>query len=193
MRVTATADDTLIQSIVDATEAALLSACGRVDRPFASSATAVTEVLDGTQTRQIMLNYPISAITSIKIGLDSSDPLETLTATDVDSVVFATGKRAIYRTDGGLWNTAGRNVQTSQLPPVREPRIVTIVYNRADDLPDLPKLAIHREVARVYRQIGSEDAASESMPDGYRRDLAKPVDDPIWELAVKSQWEPSVS
>lgn len=193
MRVTSTGDDTLIQTIVDATETALLSACGRKDRPFATTATAVTEVLDGTSTRQIMMNYPITSITSIKIGQDSTDPLETLTPSDVDSVVYATGKRAIYRTDGGLWNTQSRNVQSSDLAAVREPRIVTVVYNRDADLPDLAKIAIHREVARVYRQIGSEDAKSESTPDGYNRDLAEPVSDPIWQLAVKDLWEPSLA
>lgn len=190
---TATGDDALITTLVDATEAALLSACGRKDRPFATAATGVTEVHDGTQTRQIMVNYPISAITSITIGRDASNPVETLSATNVDVVVFATGKRAIYRTDGGLWNTMSRDLRSAELPPVHEPRIVTIVYNRDADLPDLPKLAIHRAVANVYRQIGSEDAKSETLADGYSRSLAAATDDPIWQLAVKDQWEPSIS
>jgi hypothetical protein len=182
MRVTATADDTLIQGIVDATEQTFLIQAGRKERPFATAATGRVEVLNGTGTPQLMLDYPIASITSVKLGLDASSPEETLDATDVDVLVFATGKRAIYRTDGGVFRD--RN----------EPRSVQVTYNHDADAPDFPKVAIKRAVAQVYRQIGSEDAKSESLPNGYNRTLAQfAVDDPIWNIALDSMREPSVA
>lgn len=179
-RVTATADDALFQTLIDPTESLFLSQAGRADRPFATAATGRVEVKDGTGTPMLMLDYPIASITSIKLGVDSTDPDETLDATDVDVVVFATGKRAIRRSDGGLFRTRG------------EARVIHVTYSHDADLPDSPKLAIKRAVAAVYRQIGSEDAKSETMPDGYSRQVAAVTeDDPLWGLALKA-YEPNV-
>lgn len=181
LRATATADDALLQTIIDPVESLFLLQAGRADRPFATAATGRVEVRDGTGTPMLMVDYPIASITSVKLGLDSSNPDETLDATDVDVLVFATGKRAIRRTDGGIFRERG------------EARVVRVTYNHDADLPDGPKIAIKRAVAAVYRQIGSEDAKSETMPDGYSRTVsAVTQDDPLWSLAVTGAYEPQV-
>ncbi len=183
MRVTSTADDSLIQTIVDSVEELFLVDAGRKARPVATTATAArTEYQAGTGTCLLTTDYPIASITSLKIGHDASDPDETLTATDVDVVTWATGSRSVYRTDGGWFGLRG------------QPRMVQIVYtNDADANTSGPTLAIKRAVAQVYRQIGSEDAKSETLPDGYTRTLADIVStDPIWQMAVKTTYEPEM-
>ncbi len=202
LRVTATGDDALIQSIIDPLESLFLAQAGRSTRPFATAATGVVEVKDGTGTPLLMLDYPIAAITSIKIGRDFTAPVETLDPTNVQVIVFATGGRAVWRTDGGVWGelvgsrvgaittaygSTGFAGQASN-----GARIVQVTYDHAADLPDSPKLAIKRAVAGVYRQIGSEDAQSERLPDGYSRVMAEVVTaDPMWTLALLP-YEPNV-
>lgn len=188
MRVTATTDDTLIQGLVDAAEELFCVQCGRKDRPFATAATGRSEVHAGTGTNLLTVDYPIasaSGITSLKIGTDVSDPSETLTATDIDDVTLATGGRSIWRTDGGTFGDW------------MEPRVVHITYNHNADTTSpgaaLAAVAIKRAVAAVYRQIGSEDAKSETLPNGYTRtlqDVAK--GDPVWTVAVDAMWEPEL-
>lgn len=205
LRVTATADDALIQSIIDPIESLFVMQCGRTDRPFATAATGRIEVRSGTGHPLLTLDYPIANITSIKIGRDFTAPDETLDATNVDVVAFATGSRALWRSDGGVWRarsgspsgsvssqnfgSGAANWQWSS----PEPRIVQVTYDHDADLPDFPKLAIKRAVAAVYRQIGSEDAKSETMPDGYSRVVADvATSDPLWAMAVQSATEPRV-
>lgn len=188
MSVTATGDDALIQTYVDAVEQVFAAQCGRNGRPFATTATARSEVLSGTGTRLLVVDYPVSSasgITSLTIGYDSSNPDETLTATDIDTLTVATGSRNIWRTDGG---TFGK---------LAEPRVVHITYNHNGDTvepgTDSAKLAIKRAVAAVYRQRGSEDAKSESLPNGYQRTIEQVCEgDRVWHLAVAANGEPAV-
>lgn len=187
MRVTATADDTLIQGLVDAVEDSFLEDCGRKERPFATAATGRAEVKFGTGTPLLTVDYPIASatgITVLKIGYDVSDPAETLTATDIDEITVATGSRRIWRTDGGTFGKKD------------EPRMVHVTYNHNADTDvagaPIAALAIKRGVAVVYRQIASEDAKSETLPNGYQRSLAQfKLDDPIWDLAVNANREPA--
>lgn len=177
----------VIQEILDHTEGMFLDAINRRDRPFLATAdsTARTEVLDGTGSRILTLDYPISALaTDIVLGLDSSDPDETLEYDDVEQVVFVAGKRTIERTDGGVWGYCGR------------PRYVHVTYKAAVDMPESGKLAIKRAVALVYRQLGAEDASRDSL-SGYSRDMARfgrdfMGDDPIWMMAVRGNTAPRV-
>lgn len=170
--------DTVVQSILDHVEDLLVTQCGRRHRPFSAAQTARAEVRDGTGTDRIVLDYVVAALTSVKIGRDSSAPNETLDITDVDVLAYAVGKRTLVRVDGGSFGGRG------------EPRVVHVTYNAAADLPDFCKLAVKRATALIYRQLGSEDAASESIA-GYSRTMAKfgrdfVDDDPIWKMAVDS-------
>lgn len=185
MNVTATGDDTLIQGIVDSVEDFLLSQAGRKGRPFATAATGRSEVQAGTGTGLLVLDYPVtsaSGITSLKIGHDVSNPDETLTATDIDTLTVATDSRSVWRTDGGVFGVRG------------EPRRVHITYNHNGDATnDTAVLAIKRLVSQFYNQRGSEDARTENLPDGYSRTLEHLANaDPIWQAAVQGVWEPTV-
>lgn len=185
MRVTATTDDTLIQAIVDSVEDLFCAKAGRKSRPFATSTTGRVEVHAGTGTKLLVLDYPVtsaSGISSLKIGHDASNPDETLTATDIDTLTVATSSRNIWRTDGATFGELG------------EPRMIHVTYDTAGDSSnDSASLAIKRVVAQVYRQIGSEDAKSETLPDGYSRTLEHIADaDPIWRIALESASEPGV-
>lgn len=173
--ISSSADDTLLQAILDGAEQQFLADCNRRERPFAASATDRTEVHDGTGSHVLTLDYPISDVDAIKLGLDVTNPDETLDDTDVEVVVWVAGKRTIERTDGGVWGAAGH------------PRYVHVTYDAQEDKPDEAKTAIKRLAASLWRQLGSEGAAIEGL-DGYSRTLAK--DDPFYAMAVASQWEP---
>jgi len=170
--VATTGDDDLITDLLEHAEDLLESDAGRTETPFKASAAAQTEVHEGTGTRDLYLNYPISDITSISLGLDNSDFDETLDPDDPDEVVWGTGKRRISRVDGGRFGLPGR------------PRFITVVYDHQADLPEVAQLAIKRVVAQMYRQRGSEDATKETI-GGYARDLSNLVEtDPFWQRAV---------
>lgn len=181
-------DSDAIQEILNHVEDLFLKACGRHDRPFLATAdtTARTEVKDGTGTRYLFLDYPISDLsTDITLGIDTSDLIETLEYDDVDSVVWVAGKRMIERTDGSVWGCYST------------PRYVRVTYKAAADMPETPKLALKRATALIYRQRGTEDASRYSL-SGYSQDQAKfgrefVDDDPIWLMAVNATREPRLS
>ncbi len=165
-------DDTLLGDLLDHAEGLFESETGRKDTPFIAAASARSEVRDGTGSAELYLDYPISAITSISLGFDSSNFVETLNPSDPDVVVWGAGKRRIQRVDGGVF---GR---------LDKPRYVTTVYDFQADLPEEAQLAIKRVVGQIYRQRGSEDATREEI-GGYVRSLSKLVDtDPLWRRAV---------
>lgn len=163
-------DTTLVTDILEHVEALFERETGRSRSPYSAALTARAEVKDGTGTDTLFLDYPISAITTVKLGHDSSDPVETLDATDPDTLTFATGSRRLVRTDGGVFGRPG------------QARYVHVTYNTQADLPDDAQLAIKRVVAMVYRQRGHEDATSESLAN-HSIDFAR--SDPFWERAVK--------
>ena len=172
-------DDTLLQEILDEVEDKLLRDAGRTDRPFSAAQTSFTEVHDGTGSDTLYLNYPISAITVISLGRDTTDYDETLDPADVDDVIYVAGKRKIVRTDGGVWRAA------------TEPRCVRVTYSAQADTPESPQLAIKRLCATVYRQRGAEDATSETVGGFYTRQLVEAgAGDPLWNQAVAALWEP---
>lgn len=165
-------DDNLLTDLLDHAEGLFESETGRKATPFTAADTGRSEVKDGTGSAELYLDYPISAITSISLGFDSSDFDETLTPSDPDKVVWGVGSRRIMRVDGGIF---GRTAQ---------PRYLTIVYDHQADLPEEVQLAIKRVVAQIYRQRGSEDATREQIGP-YVRNLSDLVTtDPLWRRAV---------
>lgn len=178
-------EDALLEALLDHVEGLFQERVGRRLRPYQAKQDGRVEVRDGTGSCMLTLDYPIAALTApIKIGRDTSNPTETLDPTDVDVLVFTAGRRAIHRTDGGVWGCAN------------EPRTVHVTYDAAADVPSHAKLAVKRVCALIYRQRGSEDASEETI-GGYTRRMAKfgrdfVDDDPIWKLAVDAEWDPSL-
>jgi len=170
--VTGGTDDQLLTNLLEHVEDVFEGEVGRTDTSFAVAATARTEVHDGTGCADLFLNYPISDVTTVTIGYDTSDPVEILDPTDIDKLTFGTGSRRLTRTDGGIFGLAGKK------------RYVHVTYDHQDDLPGNAKLAIMRVVAQVYRQRGSEDAKYENV-GGYIHNLSHLIaEDPIWQRAV---------
>lgn len=172
----ASSDDVLLQDLLDEIEALFLNECGR------SESTApgdVVEVLDGTGTAGLYLEFPIAedGLTSVKLGYNSASPDETLAVTDKSILVYGEGSRVVRRTDGGTFGRGG------------EPRYVTVEYEHQGDEVSGAELAIKRACALVYRQRGSEDVSDETVGSFYSRTMAKfgrdfVGDDPIWRMAV---------
>ena len=171
--VATTGDDTLLTDLLEHAEGVFESDAGRKSVPFTAAASARSEVRDGTGTRHIDLDYDISDVTSISLGFDSSDFVETLDPDDADEVVWGTSQRRITRVDGGRFGSADW------------PRYITVVYNHEADLPEEAQQAIKRLVEQVYRQRGSADATKETI-GGYTRDLSNLMaSDPLWRQAVE--------
>lgn len=162
-------DTTLLTDILEHVEALFEKETGRSRAVFSAALTNRSEVKDGTGADTLYLDYPIATLTSVKLGHDSSDPVETLTTSDPDTLTFATGSRRLVRTDGGVFGRQG------------QARYVTVVYTTQADLPEEAKLAIKRVVAQVYRQRGAEDVTQEQL-SGYSRTIA--LTDPFWDRAV---------
>ncbi len=165
-------DDTLLGDLLDHAEGLFESETGRKDAPFTAAAADRSEVKDGTGSAELYLDYPISDVTSISLGFDSSNFVETLDPDDPDEVVWGTASRRIMRVDGGIFGQVG------------QPRYLTIVYDFQADLPEEAQLAIKRIVGQVYRARGSEEASREQI-GVYIRTLTHLVDrDPLWRRAV---------
>jgi len=147
----ASADDALLDALIDDVEALFASDTGRLITSFAAAGTARTEVHDGTGSPYLYLDSPIAVLTSVKLGYDSASPDETLTISDKNVLVYAVGERRLVRTDGGCFGFAGW------------PRYVQVVYDFGADLAANAKLAIKSVVASVYRQRGSEGMRSETV------------------------------
>ncbi len=172
LEISVSTDDALLTDLLEHAEGLFEASTGRKSVPFTAAATARSEVKDGTGSTMLYLDYAIADVTSISLGFDSSDFVETLDPDDADVVVWGVGSRIIQRVDGGRFGSAG------------SPRYVTVVYNHQADLPQEAQIAIKRLVSQVYRQRGSEDATREEIGN-YTRTLSKLMDtDPIWEAAV---------
>jgi hypothetical protein len=176
MRETSTAEDDELQALLDQVEALLLNEANRVDVPFMlATAEDRVEYHDGTGGRVLFLNYPIADVSSIKLGLDPSDPDDTLDPTDKRVVRWETGKRRLLRVDGGVFGKRGT------------PLYVEVTYDaaadRAQDL-DAARLGITRRVAAIWRQRGAEGWASIGQLD-VRGQADKELDrTPEWQKAV---------
>ena len=151
---------------------------GRTRLPFSDAITGRVEYHDGTGSSLLMLDYPVGSLTALTIGANHSAPDETLVINDPAVLSVLAGDRAIERLDGGIFG----ELETT--------RAVKITYTTADDLPDDAKLACLRVIAQVWRQRGSEDAASETV-SGYQRQMADlAAKDPLWVHAVEHHRRP---
>jgi hypothetical protein len=169
-------DDDLLESLLDDAEALFESATLRPQGFYTAADTDRTEVLDGTGTRSLFLTYPIAALTSVKLGYDSTSPDETLDLTNKRVVVYGVGSRVITRTDCGRFGWVG------------QPRYVEVVYDHQGNLPADAKLPIMEVVASIYRNRGSEGMRSETVGSfySYTRDDVQAVaaTNENWKLAV---------
>jgi hypothetical protein len=167
-------DDAVLAELLDNVEANFASETGRTIDSFQAASSARTEVLDGTGSRELYLDYPVTALTSVKLGYDASSPDETLAVSDKNVLVYAAGSRRLVRTDGGRFGHSDW------------PRYVTIVYDFGADLPDSAKLAIKSVAASAYRRRGSEAEKSETLGAFYSHTLIDSLatTDPFWTSAV---------
>ena len=171
LKVLGSGDDTLLTDLLDHVEALLERACDRVDIPFKALENGRVEVKDGTGLGRLYLDYPLGTMTSILLGRDTSDPVETVDTTNLDVVVFVAGKRKVERVDGKLFGATGA------------PRYVHVTYDTQADLPEDAKLALKRGVAHLYRQRGSEGAKSVKLLDASAT-LLELEDLPEWKAAI---------
>jgi hypothetical protein len=151
LAVTGTAEDGVLQPILDDVEARFLHETARTRAPFAAAQTGRMEVLKGTGCERLHLDYPIADVTTIVLGFDSATPDETLDPDDKAVVIWAVGSTIIERIDGGWFGRFGA------------PSYCHVTYNTQADKPRDAARAVIQAAATVYRQRGSEDAKSETI------------------------------
>lgn len=174
MGIRSKAFDSQLTALRDEVKALFESAAGRTDTPFVDAASRV-EVRDGTGSSVLYLDYPVATMTSVLLGFDTSDPVETLTVADTELFRFVVGDRRIVRVDGGVFGRFGAATY------------VQVTYGHQADLPTVAKPAIKRVCAQLWEQRGSEDASRESLGDGSSRVFTHLIDeDPVWKAAVMS-------
>ena len=168
------AENGLRQQLLDNVEALFLQETGRSGSAFAVVSDGRIEVLSGTGTASLFLDYPIADVTDIKLGFDTGAPDETLDPDDKDVVIWRVGSTQITRVDGGVWGRFGL------------PAYCHITYDTQADLPADASLAVISVAATIYRQRGAEDASSETI-GGQTSTLRKvSEDDPLWQRAVSN-------
>lgn len=169
-------DDAVLTALLDDVEASFTSASLRTPGFYTPATTARTEVLDGTGSTRLYLTYPISVLTSVKLGYNAAAPTETLSVSNTSVLVYGVGSRVITRTDGGKFGT------------VRQPRYVQVVYDHAGNMPDDARMAIKSVAAMAYRRRGSEEAKSETIGAFYSRTMIEDIaaSDPWWAKAVQA-------
>lgn len=173
-----TTDDVALQIARDV-EALLLRACNRTDRPWQAAQTARTEVHDGTGSVACYLDYPIGALTSVKLGYDAAAPDETLAINDKTVLIWAAGSPRLMRVDGGIFGQ------------YTWPRYIQVVYDAAEDLPAEATRAVLQVTANLYNRRGSEDMTAERM-GGYSGDLAPELQSDAWAAVVAAHRVPLV-
>lgn len=167
------ADDSLLTELLANVKALFESETGRDVGSYQAAGTGRTEVHDATGSSSLYLDYPVTLLTSVKLGFDPAVPDETLTVADKNVITYGSDSRRIARTDGG---TFGRD----------QARYVQIVYNHSGDQPDSAKLAIKSVAATAYRRRGSEEVKSESVGSFYSYTMLDTLatNDPFWQAAV---------
>jgi hypothetical protein len=151
LAVTGTAEDGVLQPILDDTERQFIQETGRTSAPFSAAQVGRVEQLRGTGCERLHLDYPIADVTDIKLGFDSSDPDETLDPDLKTVVIWQVGSTIIERVDGGAFGRFGW------------PSYCHITYDTQVDKPRDAARAIIHAAAVLYRQRGSEDAKQETI------------------------------
>lgn len=169
----------LLTSLLDGAESLFEADTGRSAIPFLAAQSGRVEIRDGSRSRKLWLDYPVSAVTAAVIGVDVASPDVTLTVADARSIVWRVGKRELVRTDGGCWQSGC-------------PSFVKVTYNAQADLPEDAKAAVLRLAAAMWGQRSTLTAgvASETL-DNYSvtyvtqsafAEVAR--QDPAWAIAV---------
>lgn len=170
--ITDTAQDFVLQPILDGVEAWYVQECGRERVPFSAAQTARVEKCKGTGSHVLYLDYPIAALTSVVLGFDTAAPDKTLAVADKTVLIYEVGKNELTRVDGGRFGGFGW------------PAYVHVTYNAAADLPKDSGVAVMRVAAALYRQLGSEDESTSTI-GGQQITMARIAeDDPVWQMAV---------
>lgn len=179
----ASADDSLLTELISNISSIFEAETGRVPGAYIAAGTARTEVKDGTGTADLYLDYPVTTLTSVKLGFDPAIPDETLTVSSKLVIVYSSTSRRISRTDGGKFGTPG------------QPRYVQVVYDYGADLPDTAKLGIKSVCATAYRRRGAEDVKSETVGSFYSRTMIDDITatDPFWQMAVGASLRMSIA
>lgn len=172
----ASSDDAVLTNILSDVQALFEAQAGRSAGSFIDAGTARTEVKDGTGSPDLYLDYPVTSLTSVKLGYDSSAPDETLDVSNKLIVNWAAGSRRIARVDGGRFGYPGQS------------RYVTVVYNNAADIPDSARLGIKSVAAKAYRRKGSEEVKSETVGNFYSVTMLEEImsADEFWQAAVSA-------
>lgn len=164
--------DQVLRDLIDRVEAFFVADCGREEEPFQEAQAARVERQNGTGMARLWLDYPVSVLTTVKLGYNSTVPDETLSVSDRTKLVWDAGQRWIERVDGGVFGHQG------------QPSYIEVKYDAAADVPIDAGLAIVRGVAAIYEQRGAEDVTNETI-GGYRADLASVLaGDAVWQRAV---------
>lgn len=172
------ADVGRVKAAVAEAEDLFTRACLRADRPFQPQEANRVEVKDGTGTRLLYLDYPIVALTHIKIGPDSSAPDETLDVTDKDVVRWKVGSKRLMRIDG-VFGCKG------------DPLVIEVKYDAGEDLPPAAAAAVKAAAALLYRRGASDGSTSEQLgshsvefASGITRSLIE--QEPAWQEGLRA-------
>lgn len=180
-----TASASVVQMLLDQAEALFEAACGRQHRPFSDVLTARAEVHDGSGRAELFLDYPVGTLTSVILGIDTTNPDETLVVSGSSRNVYVDPRVPVrlIRTDGDF-GTEG------------DPLTVHVTYTTAADLPESARAAVLRATRLLY-EAASVGVASERLGgyavEAFDGSIADALEqDPIWALAVAAHREINV-
>lgn len=144
-----------------------------------TQAPVVLESQNGSGRTWVWVTRPIATLTTLLVGPDKNNPLETFTVTDVNSVAVDPRRtRRIVRTDGAIFPAGVANIWVS--------------YTPADNIPFGATAALIEGVSMIYRRRGSEDAKSESV-NGFSHTLEQDLMNlPAWKAWVNRWRRPSI-
>lgn len=167
-----TEDDPALQRIIDGLADHLGALVGR---RFSTGTSAIAdEAHNGNDKDWLWLDYPASALTTVKLGNTLASPDETLDGTDPETLVIDPRlPRRIRRVDGGVFPKGARNVYVS--------------YTPTGATPGGARMALQEAVAFAWRRRGSEDALSEGW-GGVNHSLANDLmaHVPAWRSYIQS-------
>ncbi|HKB05719.1 MAG TPA: phage head-tail connector protein [Gemmataceae bacterium] len=149
------ADDTLLGLLQDSADKAVENYC---NRDFAGG--TYTEYHPGGSEFVHLRNYPVDAVTSVKVDATRAFGAETLVSAS-DYVVHA--DRGVIQSVAGPFLPRGRDglVNATVRAWTRGPRVVQVVYSTlTGQVPADVKEAYARLVGHWYRQVKTESAAS---------------------------------
>ena len=124
----------LTTAALDSAEAMFEAECGRV---FFGPKNARVEVHDGTGSYLLYLEFPVNALTSVKLGYNPSLPDETLPVNDKSLLNWAVGSDRLMRLDGRFgW--------------FRQPNYVQVTYDSQSNITDSARAAVKAAGKLIY-------------------------------------------